>query len=174
MINTYVRISIYHYCYYYALQASAHFLQASAHALQQASSCLLHSATQALQHFTHKAHNSSANFESLAHNLAQSAQISAQSRHTLMQSSRPDIVQHIEQHFSHSIMQAKQASIQIFEFFILKKLFVKPFSQCKDKCSTSIKSYKIKGVICIIHTKSNAQLVIYHDSKFEKYKKYFF
>lgn len=103
----------------YILQASAHFLQASAQALQQASSCLPHSAAQALQHFTHKSHNSSENFESLAHNLAQSAQMSAQSRQILTQPSCPVIVQHMVQHFSHSIMQAKQASIQFFKFFIL-------------------------------------------------------
>jgi hypothetical protein len=104
----------------YILQASAHFLQASAHALQQASSCLPHSAAQALQHFTHKAHNSSAYCESLAHKRAQRAQMSAQSRQILTQPSCPVMVQHIVQHFSHSIMQAKHASIQLFEFFIIE------------------------------------------------------
>ena len=104
----------------YILQASAHFLQASAHALQQAVSCLPHSAAQASQHFTHKAHKASANCESRAHNLAQRAQMSAQSRQTLTQPSCPVIVQHIVQHFSHSIMQAKHASMQFLEFFILE------------------------------------------------------
>ena len=104
------------------LSAIAYILQASAHALQQASLCLPHSAAQASQHFTHKAHNASENCESLAHNRAQSAQISAQSRQTLTQPSCPDIVEHIVQHFSHSIMQAKQAAMQLFISFIIKNL----------------------------------------------------
>jgi hypothetical protein len=105
------------------LQASAHFLQAAAHALQQSawSACLLHSAAQASQHFTHKAQSASENCESLAHKQAQSAQMSAQSRQTLTHASCPVIVEHIVQHFSHSIMQVKQASMQFFIFFISKK-----------------------------------------------------
>ncbi len=108
----------------YILHASAHFLQASAHFLQQSawSACLPHSAAQAPQHCTHKVQSASENREPLAHNLAQSAQMSAQSRQILTQSSCPVMVQHIVQHFSHSIMQAKQASIQLFKSFIFKIL----------------------------------------------------
>jgi predicted Zn-dependent protease len=95
-------------------------LQASAQALQQASSCLPHSVAQASQHFTHNAQRASENCESLAHNLAQSAQMSAQSRQILTHASCPAIVEHIVQHFSHSIMQAKQASMQFFKFFIIE------------------------------------------------------
>ncbi len=103
----------------YILQASEHFLQAVAHALQQAASgCFSHSAAQASQLCTHKAHNASENCEPLAHNLAQSAQMSAQSRHNLTHSSCPSIVIQLVQHFSHSIKQAKQASIRLFESFI--------------------------------------------------------
>jgi hypothetical protein len=137
----------------YILQASAHFLQASAHALQQASSCLLHSATQSLQHFTHKAHKSSENLEFLAHKRAQSAQMSAQSRQALTQSSCPAIVEHIVQHFSHSTMHAKQAAIQLSMFFIHQKLSVKAFSQRgKSGGFNEEKYYTILERRCIIHT----------------------
>jgi hypothetical protein len=71
---------------YYA-QDAAHFLQASAQALQLSwcEACLLHSSAQAVQTFTHKAHNSFANCEPLASNLAHKAQMSAQSRHKIIQ-----------------------------------------------------------------------------------------
>ena len=103
----------------YILQASTHFLHASTHALQ-CSPCLAHSAMQASQHFTHIAHSSSQNCESLAHNLAQSAHMSAQSMHTFAHPSISFMDKHMVVHFSHSTMQAKQASMQFFIFFILK------------------------------------------------------
>ena len=86
----------------------------------QWSPCLAHSAIQASQHFTHNAQISSQNCESLAHNLAHKAQISAQSRQAFRHSTMPPMLMHMVVHFSHSTMQAKQASIHSFEFFIVK------------------------------------------------------
>ncbi len=119
-----VLISKYHVVFqiliFYILHASAHFLQASAQDLQQSISCLEHSVAQASQHLTHNSQRASAKCESLAHNLAHNSQMSAQSRHSFTHSSCPAIVKHMVAHFSHSIMQAKQESIQTFEFFIFK------------------------------------------------------
>lgn len=103
----------------YILQAAAHFLQASTHFLQHSISCLLHSLAQSSQHCTHISQSASANFEPLAHNLAQRAQMSAQSRHSFTHSSHPIIVKQFVAHFSHSTIQAKQVSILTFTFFII-------------------------------------------------------
>ena len=99
----------------YIAQVSAHFLQASAQALQseECSACLVHSAAQASQHFTHSAQIASANCEPLAHNEVQRAHISAQSLHNFTHSIRPSVSKQLAKHFSHATTQATQASIQL-------------------------------------------------------------
>lgn len=109
----------------------------------QWSPCFSHSAMQASQHFTHNAQISSQNCESLAHNLAHKAQISAQSRQVFKHSTIPPIVMHIVVHFSHSIMQAKQASIHIFLSFIVYFCL-----NCKNYCLKKLLKFKTQSAAC--------------------------
>ncbi len=106
----------------YYEQASAHRSQASAHFLQQ--SCVesfLHSAAQALQRSTQSLQSASQNDDPLAANLAHKAQMSAQSRQSAIHFKwflSFMLMQEVAQS-SHSIAQARQASMHFFELFIL-------------------------------------------------------
>mgnify|MGYP006943124968 CR=1 FL=1 len=134
------------------MQASAHFWQASAQALQQSMLCLPHSAAQASQHFTQRAQSASENCESRAHKRAQRAQMSAQSRQTLTQASWPGIVQHIVAHFSHSTMQAKQASCKFYYFSSSKRVSCERNFTLKGQCVAPASLCTILADCCMIHT----------------------
>jgi len=103
-------------------QASAHFLQASAHFLQHScAESFLHSAAQALQRSAQSLQSASLNDEPLAANLAHKAQMSAQSRQSAIHFKwflSFMLMQQVAQS-SHSIEQARQASMQFLEFFIV-------------------------------------------------------
>ena len=107
---------------YILLHSTAHFLQASAHFLQQAcAESFLHSAAQALQRSAQSLQSASQNDEPLAANLAPKAQMSAQSRQSAIHFKwflSFMLMQQVAQS-SHSIEQARQASMQFLEFFIV-------------------------------------------------------
>src|SRR5450759_5126084 len=107
---------------YILLHSAAHFLQASAFFLQQScAESFSHSAAQALQRSAHSLQSASQNDESLAANLAHKAQMSAQSRQSAIHFKwflSFKLMQAVAQ-ASHSIEQARQASMQFLEFFIM-------------------------------------------------------
>src|SRR5450759_2581798 len=107
---------------YILLHSAAHFLQASAHFLQQScAESFSHSAAQAIQRSAQSLQSASQNDDPLAANLAHKAQMSAQSRQSAIHfkwflSFR---LMPCDAQTSHSIAQARQASMQFLEFFIL-------------------------------------------------------
>lgn len=125
----------------HALHASAHFLQWSLWL-----ACVSHSAAQALHAITHNLQSASAYTEPLAHNLAQSSQMSAQSRQRLAHlawAASPKLIQDVA-HFSHSVVQARHAlthsSMFILWIFNLPELAEQRWLQPLHKCYTILKT----------------------------------
>jgi hypothetical protein len=83
---------------------------------------------QILHILAHKACRSAINCEPLASKRAHKEQMSAQSRHNKIQALLSAATQSVIQ-LSQVVKQAKQASIQFLELFIINYFIVKAFSQ---------------------------------------------
>ena len=124
---------------YILLHSTAHFLQALTVILQQSGAeGFSHSVAQTTQTSIQSLHSASHNDEPLASNLAHRAQMSAQSRQSaidfkLFLSFR--LMQQVA-HSSHSMAHARQALMQLLEFFI--SFFIFFFSSAVVRSSGSL------------------------------------
>jgi hypothetical protein len=107
---------------YILLHSTAHFLQALTFILQQScTACFSHSVAQTIQTSIQSLRSAAQNDEPLASNLAHKEQMSAQSRQSAIHFkwfSSFKLMQQVT-HSSLSMTQARQASMQFLELFIL-------------------------------------------------------